>query len=126
MTKTIPKKKKCKKPKWLYEDALQIVEKKEKSESCSVVSASLRTHDYNLGDYSVHRILQARILESIAISSSRGSCQEYFLINPSEWCLPFIIDLVIQQVSTILPDSSWLYTGGDEQIQGIRSGSQSA
>ena len=29
-TKTIPKKKKCKKGKWLSEEALQIAEKKEK------------------------------------------------------------------------------------------------
>ena len=58
--------------------------------------------------------------------SSRGSCQEHFLINPSAWCLPFIIDLFIQQEFTILPDSLGLYTGGNKQIQGIRSGSQSA
>ena len=29
-SKTIPKKKKCKKPKWLSEEALQIAEKEEK------------------------------------------------------------------------------------------------
>ena len=29
-SKTIPKKKKCKKAKWLYEDALKIAEKKKK------------------------------------------------------------------------------------------------
>ena len=29
VTKTIPKKKKCKKAKWLYEEALQIAEKRE-------------------------------------------------------------------------------------------------
>ena len=29
-TKTVPKKKKCKKAKWLSEEALQIVEKREK------------------------------------------------------------------------------------------------
>ena len=28
MTKAIPKKKKCKKPKWLFEEALQIAEKR--------------------------------------------------------------------------------------------------
>ena len=28
MTKTIPKKKKCKKAKWLFEEALQIAEKR--------------------------------------------------------------------------------------------------
>ena len=54
---------------------------------------------------SVHGILQARILEWVVVPSSRGSCQEHFLINPSEWCLPFITDLFIQQVLTILPDS---------------------
>ena len=31
--KTIPKKKKCKKAKWLSEEALQIAEKKKRSES---------------------------------------------------------------------------------------------
>ena len=30
VTKTIPKKKKCKKAKWLFEEALQIDEKEEK------------------------------------------------------------------------------------------------
>ena len=62
--------------------------------------------DYSQPGSSVHGILQARILEWVAVPSSRGSCQEHFLINPSEWCLPFIIDPVIQQVSIILPDSS--------------------
>ena len=33
MTKTIPNKKKCKKAKWLSEDALQIAEKKKKKRS---------------------------------------------------------------------------------------------
>ena len=32
MIKTIPKKKKCKKAKWLSEEALQIAEKKQKKE----------------------------------------------------------------------------------------------
>ena len=32
VTKTIPKKKKCKKAKWLSEEALQIVEKRKRSE----------------------------------------------------------------------------------------------
>ena len=53
----------------------------------------------------VHGILQARILEWVVVPSSRGSYQEQFLMNPSEWCLPFIIDLFIQQVFTILLDS---------------------
>ena len=30
MTKAIPKKKKCKKPKWLFEEALQIAEERKK------------------------------------------------------------------------------------------------
>ena len=33
VTKTIPKKKKCKKTKWLSEEALQIVEKEEKQKT---------------------------------------------------------------------------------------------
>ena len=33
MTKTIPKKKKCKKAKWLSKEALQIAEKEEKQKS---------------------------------------------------------------------------------------------
>ena len=42
--KTIPKKKKCKKAEWLYEEALQIAKKRRESESesCSVVSDSKR------------------------------------------------------------------------------------
>ena len=42
--KTIPKKKKCNKAKWLYEEALQIAKKRRESESesCSVVSDSMR------------------------------------------------------------------------------------
>ena len=35
VTKTIPKKKKCKKAKWLYEEALKIAEKKKKKTSKS-------------------------------------------------------------------------------------------
>ena len=31
--------------------------------------------------------------------------QEHFLINPNEWCLPFIFDSFIQQIFTSLPDS---------------------
>ena len=41
--------------------------------SNSVVSDSLDRMDYNLPGSSVHRIFQARILECVAISSSRGS-----------------------------------------------------
>ena len=32
MTKTIPKEKKCKKAKWLYEEVLQIAEKRREAE----------------------------------------------------------------------------------------------
>ena len=39
----------------------------------SVVSDSVRPLDCSLPDFSVHGILQARILESVAISYSRGS-----------------------------------------------------
>ena len=43
--KTIPKKKKCKKAKWLYEEALQIAEKKRSDQiSHSVVSDSVQPH----------------------------------------------------------------------------------
>ena len=44
--KTIPKKKKYKKAKWLYEEALQIAKKRRESESesCSVMSDSMRPH----------------------------------------------------------------------------------
>ena len=41
--------------------------------ACSVVSNSCDPIDCNLPGSSVHRILQARILEWVAISSSRGS-----------------------------------------------------
>ena len=48
--------------------------------SLSVVSDSLRlrflhTLDCSLPDFSVHEIFQARILEWVAISSSKGSSQ---------------------------------------------------
>ena len=44
--KTIPKKKKYKKAKWLYEEALQIAKKRRESESesCSAVSNSMQPH----------------------------------------------------------------------------------
>ena len=44
--KTSPKKKKYKKAKWLYEEALQIAKKRRESESesCSVMSDSMRPH----------------------------------------------------------------------------------
>ena len=43
------------------------------SVSCSVMSDSLQLHDCSLPGSSVHGILQARILEWVAISFSRGS-----------------------------------------------------
>ena len=43
--------------------------------SGSVVSNSLPPHGSNLPGFSVHRILQARILEWVTISYSRGSSQ---------------------------------------------------
>ena len=41
--------------------------------SCAVVSDSLQSMDYSPPGSSVHRMLQARILEWVAISSSGGS-----------------------------------------------------
>ena len=43
--------------------------------SCSVMSTLCSPTDYNLPGSSVHRISQARILEQVAISFSRGSSQ---------------------------------------------------
>ena len=45
------------------------------SVSCSVMSISLQPMDCSLPGFSVHGILQARILEQVAISYSRGSSQ---------------------------------------------------
>ena len=111
MIKTIPKKKKCIKTKWLSEEALQIAVKRREvkgkrekerythlnaefqitarrdkkvflSEGCkeaeedrgsrSVVSDSLRPVDCIPPSSSVHRILQARTLEWVAISFSNA------------------------------------------------------
>ena len=47
--------------------------------SHSVVSNSLQPMDYSPPGSSVHGILQARILEWVAVSSSRGSAQ------PRDW-----------------------------------------
>ena len=72
---TIPKKKICKKAKWLSEEALQIAVKRRESES--EVTQSCPTlcdpMDCSLPGSSVHGIFQARILEWVAISFSRGS-----------------------------------------------------
>ena len=47
---------------------------------CSVVSDSFRLHElYSPPGFSVHGISQARILEWVAISSSRGSSRETLL-----------------------------------------------
>ena len=45
------------------------------SEGHSVVSNSLQPHDCSLPGSSVHGILQARILEWVAVPSSKGSSQ---------------------------------------------------
>ena len=42
---------------------------------CSVMSHSLHPMDYNLPGFSVHGIIQPRILEWVAMPSSRGSPQ---------------------------------------------------
>ena len=51
------------------------------SESCSVVSSSLRPHGI------VHGILQARILEWVAVPFSRGSSQSRDQTQASEYCM---------------------------------------
>ena len=54
---------------------------------CLAVFNSLRPMDYSPAGSSDHRILQARILEWVAISSSRGSSQPriepVFLVPPA-------------------------------------------
>ena len=86
MIKTICNKKKCKKAKWLSEEALQIAEKrreakgKEEKERYALAAAkSLQSCltlcdplDCSLPGFSVHGILQARTLESVAISFSNA------------------------------------------------------
>ena len=49
---------------------------KEGRVSCSVMSDSMRPMDYSLPGSSVHGILQARILEWVAIPFSRGSVRD--------------------------------------------------
>ena len=51
---------------------------------CSVVSDSLRSHELSPARLSVHGILQARILEWVAISFSRGS----FQLRDRTWVSP--------------------------------------
>ena len=50
--------------------------------ACSVLSDSCDLMNYSPPGSSVHRISQARILELIAISSSRGSSQPGDFPNP--------------------------------------------
>ena len=50
-----------------------LIKKKERLWSCSVVSDSLQPHRLQLPGSSVHGIFQARVLEWVAISFSRGS-----------------------------------------------------
>ena len=49
--------------------------KKQPTEGEKIVSNSLQSMDYNLPGSPVHGIFQARILEWVAISFSRGSFQ---------------------------------------------------
>ena len=52
------------------------VGRKEGRVGCSVMSDSMRPMDYSLPGSSVHGILQARILEWVAIPFSRGSVRD--------------------------------------------------
>ena len=60
---------------WTTRELLGIHIIESKNVSCSVVSNSLQPHDYTLPGSSVHGILQAGILEWIAIPFSRESSQ---------------------------------------------------
>ena len=98
MTKTISKKNKCKKAKWLSEEALQISEERREEKSkgekeryiqlnAEIQRIAKRAKKVKLKVvqscptlcdpmvYSVHGILQARILEWVAFPFSRGSSQ---------------------------------------------------
>ena len=55
---------------------IEIISERE-SVSCSVMSSSLRPMDCSLPGFSVHGILQARLLEWLAIPFSRGSSQPW-------------------------------------------------
>ena len=75
--KTIPKKTKCKKAKWLSEEVLQTAVKRRESESeftqsCPTLCDPI---DCSLPGSSVHGIFQARVLEWVAISFSRRVSQ---------------------------------------------------
>ena len=98
VTKIIPKKKKYKKAEWLSEEVLQIAEERREAKarkkgkmkpnerkvsedsrrdgcvlSLSVGCDSLLPFDCSPPGLSVHGLLQARILEWVAVSPSRGS-----------------------------------------------------
>ena len=60
---------------WFLEMQSTPREKKERKWNHSVVSNSLWPHDCSLPSFSVHGIFQARVLEWVAISFSRGSSQ---------------------------------------------------
>ena len=74
MIKTIPKKKKCKKAKWLSDKALQIAEKKSESEVAQSCPTPSDLMDCSLPGSSVHGIFQARVLEWGAIAFSVFFC----------------------------------------------------
>ena len=98
VTKTISKKNKCKKAKWLSEEALQIAEERREEKSyrekerytqlnAEIQRIAKRAKKVKLKAtqscptlcdpmaYSVHGIFQARILEWVAFPFSRGSSQ---------------------------------------------------
>ena len=72
--KTIPKKNKWKKAKWLSDKALQIAEKRSESEAAQLCLTLCNPMDCSLPGSSIYGLFQARILEWVAISFSRGSC----------------------------------------------------
>ena len=80
--KTIPVEKKCKKAKWLSGEALQIAVKRREPINTNAIKdvkkvkvAQLCPTLCNPMDYTLHRILQARILELVAFAFSKGSSQ---------------------------------------------------
>ena len=92
---TIPKKKKCKKAKWLSQEALQTAEKrreKRKERKISEVIQSSLTPcnpmDCSLPGSSVHGIFQARVLEWVAISFSSilATFSKYLLLLLGPCC----------------------------------------
>ena len=65
--------KKMSSPNWIYQSNANGLTLLCAMLSCSVMSDSRQRHNYILPGSSVHGILQARILEWVAISFSRGS-----------------------------------------------------